>query len=206
MATDVGAEAAHPLHGCGEIGFRGHRRAPGESRRVAEVGVESRCSQERLGRYAAEVQAIAAEEVPFHQCHPGAEGGGASRGDQPGSAGAEDDEVVAGSGLRVLPVPPAACWPAARRRRRRSAAARSVTRCGRPRSSVARSQPSLAESRAAEAGHDRRTFAHQAPEEPRAVVLDHQGYRSLVEPVVLRGEPTAASPVAGVEAGVEAGQ
>ena len=103
VATEVGAEAAHPLHGRGEIGFRGHRRVPGESRRVAEIGVEPRRAQERLGRYAAEVQAIAAEEVPFHQRHLGAEGGGAGRGDQPGGAGAEDDEVVAGGGLRVLP-------------------------------------------------------------------------------------------------------
>ena len=38
------------------------------------------------------------------------------------------------------------------------------------------------------------------------VILDHQGHWSLVQPVVLRGEPTAAGAVAGVEAGVEAGQ
>ena len=52
------------------------------------------------------------------------------------------------------------------------------------------------------AGH----VAHQVPEEPRAVVLDHQGHRSLVEPVVLRGEPPPVRAVAGVEAGVEAGE
>ena len=63
--------------------------------RVAEVGVEPRGPQEGLGRNAAEVEAIAAEEVPFHQRHLGAEGGGAGGGDQPGGAAAEDDEVVA---------------------------------------------------------------------------------------------------------------
>ena len=132
----------------------GTRRAPGESRRVVEVGVEPRGAQQSLGRYAAEVQAIAAQEVLFHQRHLGAEGGGAGRGDQPGGACAEDDEVVAGGGLAGSSSPPAACWPAAWRRKRRSAAARIVTRCGRPRSSVARSQPSLAESRATKPGHD----------------------------------------------------
>ena len=34
----------------------------------------------------------------------GAEGGRAGRGDQPGGAGAKDDEGVAGGGLRVRPV------------------------------------------------------------------------------------------------------
>jgi len=38
------------------------------------------------------------------------------------------------------------------------------------------------------------------------VILDHQGHWSLVQPVVLRGEPTALRPVAGVEASVEACQ
>ena len=104
VATDVGAEAAHALHGRGEIRFGVHRRAPGESRRVVEVGVEPRRAQERLGGNAAEVQAVAAHQVLFHQRYPGAEGGGAGRGDQPGGAGAKDDEVVTGGGLRVRPV------------------------------------------------------------------------------------------------------
>ena len=104
VVAEVGAEVPHALHDSGEVHVRGHRCAPGESRGVVEVGVEPRGAQERLGGDAAKVEAIAAQEVLLHQRHLGAEGGGAGRGDQPGGAGAEDDEVVAGGGLRVRPV------------------------------------------------------------------------------------------------------
>ncbi len=91
LVTDAGPEAAHALHGRGEIRFRGDRRAPGEPWRVVEIGVETRGAQERLGGYAAEVQAIATQEALFHQRHRGTEASSARRGDQAGGTGADDD-------------------------------------------------------------------------------------------------------------------
>jgi hypothetical protein len=52
-------------------------------------------------------------------------------------------------------------------------------------------QPPTRESRLAKTLNEKRAFLHQFPEKSRAVVLDHDNYRPLIQPVVPFGDPSS---------------
>jgi len=57
-----------------------------------------------LGGNAAHIQAIAAQQLPLDERHPGPQSGGPGRTHQAGRAGADHHQVIAWSGLRIHPI------------------------------------------------------------------------------------------------------
>ncbi len=70
---------------------------------TANLADRAGCSEDRLRGDTARVQAVAAKALPFDEGDPRPEAGRSGRADQPRGAAADDDEVVDGPGLRVLP-------------------------------------------------------------------------------------------------------
>ena len=58
-----------------------------------------------------------------------------------------------------------------------------------------RLQPASGKARPTQTGHDRRTMAHDVPQQPGAVILDHQHHRPLVDAEVIRRNPPAGRAV-----------
>ena len=99
---EAGAEPSHARHHGGEVDVdRGHVHAEGAG--LARVGGGARRGDDRLRRHAADVQAVAAEDVALDERHARAEPGGARRRDEAGGARADDDEVVPAGGRGVSP-------------------------------------------------------------------------------------------------------
>jgi hypothetical protein len=98
----AGAKAPHAGHRRREVGVDGagaHAEGFGIARRRGDAGG----GDHRLRRHAADVQAVAAEEMALDERHAGAEAGSAGRGDEPGRARPDDEEVVGARRRRVLP-------------------------------------------------------------------------------------------------------
>jgi hypothetical protein len=71
---------------------------------VANLGGGPGGPEQCLGRHAADVEAIAAQEVALDKGDLGAQPGGPGGRDQPGRAGADHDQVVPRGWPRVDPV------------------------------------------------------------------------------------------------------
>src|SRR5262249_32563836 len=102
LRRESGPEPAHPLHRRGEV------RAGLVALHAVRAGVAHelrhvRGAQYALRRHAAEVEAVAAHEIPLDEGDARAEPGRARGGHEPGGAGADDDEVVAAGGPGVRP-------------------------------------------------------------------------------------------------------
>src|SRR3954453_5933185 len=63
------------------------------------------------------------------------------------------------------------------------------------RSAIPWSEPASGETGPAQAPDEGGTTAHQVPQEAAAVVLDHQGDRPLVDPVVVGRHPAVVAPL-----------
>ena len=104
VGTEVGAEPAHALHHGGKIDGHVARELHAEARTGAGLGRGAGGADERFRGHAADIQAIAAEQMAFDERDFGAEAGGARGGDEAGGAAADDDEVVTRSGGGVDPI------------------------------------------------------------------------------------------------------
>ena len=104
LVADARADAAHALHGRAEVGqpLVGHAEPelPGRPRLVHPA----RRADHGLRRHAADVQAVAAHQVPLDERDPGARLAAPATLTRPGGSGADHDEVVAARGRRVHPV------------------------------------------------------------------------------------------------------
>ena len=93
MGRDRGDDAAYTLHDIGEIKF--HVDAAEPQRACAFcIGQKTRRADQRLGRHAARVQAVAAHPVGLDQGYPCLDRGGDIRADQPGRAGTDHDKIT----------------------------------------------------------------------------------------------------------------
>ena len=104
VMADAGPHTPHALHDGGEIDLRRPRYRHAELGRPVQFAQHPRRTNQRLRRYAPDVQTIAAHEVAFHQRDSRSQAGGPRRGDEPGCACPDNDQVVTGSGLWVLPI------------------------------------------------------------------------------------------------------
>ena len=102
--ADVRPEAPHALHDAREVrpvSFRGvHPVAVGPLYIEDDAGG----ADETLRRDATDIEAVAAEQVPLHQRHPGADARRSGGGHEPRGAGAQNHQVVTFRGLRISPV------------------------------------------------------------------------------------------------------
>ena len=103
------ADAPHALHGHRKIDPDAVGGVDAVACGIAHLGVQARAADEGLGRHAAVVQRVAAEQVAFDQRDPGAERGGAARRDQSRRSGADDQQVVRLARPRIAPIR----WPQA---------------------------------------------------------------------------------------------
>ena len=102
VRRDPGAQPPHPLHHRGEVDVdAGH--ADAEGRRLARRRGHARGRDHRLRRHAADVQAVAAEEVTLDEGHACPEPRGARGRDEARRPAADDHEVVARGRGRVGP-------------------------------------------------------------------------------------------------------
>jgi hypothetical protein len=104
VRADAGTQLAHARHHGRKIDrdARGHAHA--ERTRPPDVGRGARSPEEGLRRHAADVQAVAAEQVALDERHPGAQARGARGRHEARRAAADHDEIVAALGRRVGPV------------------------------------------------------------------------------------------------------
>src|SRR5258708_27796815 len=101
--AEVGAQAAHPLHHGSEIYSNAVGYVDAEPRGVANFGGGARGTNDRLGRDATKIKAVATHQIALDNRDLRPEPGGA-RGDyQSRGAGADDDQVVARRGRRIDP-------------------------------------------------------------------------------------------------------
>src|SRR5262249_24512199 len=86
VGTDPGPQPAHPFHDAGKIDPHAGRNVYAELCGVANLGGGPGGSDQRLGRYAADIEAVAPQEFALDQRDPGAQPGGTGGRDQPGGA------------------------------------------------------------------------------------------------------------------------
>ncbi len=103
--AQIGSKPPHPLHRRAEVARAGRRRPPEPGGRGPRVMPGASGGDHPFRWHAADVEAVAAHEVPLDQRHPGAQSGGSGGGDQARGARTDDDQMVAGSRWRgVAPV------------------------------------------------------------------------------------------------------
>ena len=100
---DARAQLPHSLHHFGKIDFES-TDVHAELRAVPSIVSNSRRTDQRLRGNAADIQAIAAKQVPFDQRNLSSEPGRASSCDQARRPAADDDEVVFFGRLRIDPI------------------------------------------------------------------------------------------------------
>ena len=71
---------------------------------IAHLGVQAGSADERFRRHAADIQAVAAEQLALDERDLGAQRRRGVRRDQSRRAAADDHQVVARRGLRIAPV------------------------------------------------------------------------------------------------------
>ena len=104
VAADPRADAAHALHHGGEVGLDVSADAHAEGPGRADVADDPRGADHALRGHAADVEAVAAQEMPLDERHARAEAGRARRRHQARGAGADDDQVVARRRVGLAPV------------------------------------------------------------------------------------------------------
>ena len=92
-----------PLHRQREINLDVSGRRSAEMRGVAHVGIDPRRPDQRLRRHAADIQAVAADQVTLDQRNPGPEGRRTPRRHQTRRPGTNDHEVVAARRFGIAP-------------------------------------------------------------------------------------------------------
>jgi hypothetical protein len=99
---EVGPQPAHAPHGCAEVSRARHRRRAEGRRGVLRLVPGASGPDKGLRRDAADVEAVAAHQVPLDQRHPSPEPGGDGGAHQTRGARPNDHQVVAvlRSGLR----------------------------------------------------------------------------------------------------------
>src|SRR6516165_2868868 len=104
VGTDPGPQPAHTLHDASKIDPHAGRNVYPELCGVANLGGGPGGSDQCLGRYAADIEAVAPQELALDQRHPGAQPGGTGGRDQPGGARTDHYQVVPGGRFRADPV------------------------------------------------------------------------------------------------------
>src|SRR5207253_3785438 len=94
----------HPPHDGRKIDLHPRWNAYSKLSSIAHLGYSPSRPDQRLGRYAADIETIAAQEFAFDQGDLGAEPGSTGSGDQSRRAGADHNEVVPTRGRRANPV------------------------------------------------------------------------------------------------------
>ena len=92
MRRNLAHDRLHPLHDLGKVDL-GFDLGDAVALRIARIGQQPRRAQQRLGRHAAGVEAVAAHAVALDQRHLRARGRGDIGRHQPGRAGADHDQV-----------------------------------------------------------------------------------------------------------------
>ena len=72
LGADAGPQPAHPLHDGGEIDLDRRPTAHAELARAPRARRRAGGADQRLGRHAADVEAVAAQEMPLDERDPGA--------------------------------------------------------------------------------------------------------------------------------------
>src|SRR6516164_1444531 len=104
VGTDAGPQPAHSVHDTSKIDPHAGRNVYPELCSVANLGGDPGGPDQRLGRYAADVEAVAPQQFALDQRHPGAQPGGTGGRDQPGGARTDYYQVVPDRRFRADPV------------------------------------------------------------------------------------------------------
>src|SRR6516162_3078518 len=104
VGTDPGPQPAHTFHDASKIDSHVGRNLYPELCGVANLGGGPGGSDQCLGRYAADIEAVAPQEFALNQRHPGAQPGGTGGRDQPGGARTDHYQVVPRGRFRADPV------------------------------------------------------------------------------------------------------
>src|SRR6516225_4176297 len=104
VGTDYGPQPAHTFHDASEIDPHAGRNVYPELCSVANLGGGPCGPDQCLGRYAADIEAITAQEFTLDQGDLGPQPGGPGGGDQPGGARTDHYQVVPGRRFRANPL------------------------------------------------------------------------------------------------------
>src|SRR6516225_2775885 len=104
VGTDPGPQPAHTFHDASKIDPRAGRNVYPKLCSVPNLGGGPGGSDQCLGRYAADIEAVAPQEFALDQGHPGAQPGGTGGRDQSGGARTNHYQVVPGRRFRADPV------------------------------------------------------------------------------------------------------
>jgi hypothetical protein len=102
VVADVGAQAAHAGHDRAEVDLHAVGHVDAQLGGLAQLAHDPGRADDGLGGHAAPVQAVAAQQVALDQGRLAAHAGCGDGADQAGRAGADDHQVVAALGARVL--------------------------------------------------------------------------------------------------------
>ena len=103
VVADARSDGPHPFHDGMKIGFGWRGRANPEPMGVASGGDCGCRSDQGFRRHATAVEAVAPHELALDEGDLCPESSGTGRGNESGGSGADDDQVVAVCGNRVLP-------------------------------------------------------------------------------------------------------
>ena len=103
-AADPCTQLAHARHGGAEVHLHVARRTGSVMCGVAHLRIQARCAYQCLGRNAADIQTIAANQIALDQGHACTECGGALGRDQASGTSADHEQLVAFGRLRIAPV------------------------------------------------------------------------------------------------------
>lgn len=212
VEAELRAQAAHPLHDRGECVARClRRRAQGIG--VPEVRLEPGGPEDRLGGDAARREAVPSHEVALDERDAGAELGGRGRRDEAGRFPLRSRRAGSAGRARGFSTRADGRSRAASCRARppgipvvRSRHRGPLYRASREPPSPRASHPSTSKARAAQAGDERFALSKQAPDEARALVLEHEEQRPLLDSERRRGDPEAGAALGVLERRIEAPQ
>ena len=104
VRADVGPKSSHPFHDRRKVDDNAAEKGNSEFRGGACIRRRTRCSDQRLGRDAPDVEAIPAEHMPFDQGDTCAQAARTGRRYESGGATTDHHQVVPGGGIRIHPV------------------------------------------------------------------------------------------------------
>ena len=104
MRPDARSQSPHSFHNTPEVHLHAVRHDDAELTRVAYVRGGAGGADERFGWDAADIQAVAAQQLALDQRHFGAQSGRSGRRHESGSPRTDDDEIVALGRFGIRPV------------------------------------------------------------------------------------------------------